>query len=203
MRLLVIVLLFSWCSFTAYSQPCKEEKLKDKKKRLILEGFIVQSELDKLLPKEKGIVSLGQSTDSLGRQIWSLSPLIQYSYKAVKELPYRYYNIEGRIVLIWDEATRTQLIDSVQRQQRIACLEKLIGDKVTPAPPPFEEYWDWETVMDSTHQGPVARPLFDSAGNLVKKRVLIRRQTLVADASWPGTYTYIFEKDGSVRRVPR
>ncbi len=102
MRTIILILhvvSFGW--LRAYSQSCQQEQPKNQHRIDLVEGFIWQSQQSKFMTHEKGIALLEQETDSLGREVWTLTPYMDDSYREAKSLPRSYYNIKGYIILIW------------------------------------------------------------------------------------------------------
>jgi hypothetical protein len=103
-QLIAYLGLFNW--LCAYSQPCQEAELVNRKHRSALEAYIIKMEYLKLLSPDKGIVLLRRSTDSLFREQWYLVPSKYELDIRQSHLPHKYYRIKDRIVLVWDDDNR-------------------------------------------------------------------------------------------------
>ncbi len=194
MRLFVILcLLFSMSSRLLYGQPCQQEQPQNKQRSDLLEGFLWQSQQAKLITQDKGIALLRQETDSLGREVWTLTPHLDDSYREEKSLPRSYYQINGVVILIWKEADLDQPLDSLQKQQLLTCLKEVVGSRITPKPP-VEENWEWARVAETDEQG---RPKLDANRQVIKQKVKVK-QTI--SSGGPTRSQFVFGKDGSVRK---
>jgi|GEM_PF-6376695 len=160
----LFILLLAQVSI-AFGQPClPQEKIPGRQKRLILEGFVSQSGQPGFLTKTTGIVTLYRSVDSLGNENWELTPHLEYSLNGFF-LPRSYYNLDGRIVLIFDQTDLGKPVDSLQLQQQRVCLSELIGTQASPKPPQGR----WVESKKTDHMG---LPVLDSLRNPVTERVL-------------------------------
>ncbi len=181
------------CGLHVSAQPCQQDQPKDKLRSDIIEGFVFQAEQAGFISKDKGFVSLTEWTDTLGREVWSMSPVWVATYTEDDWLPRKYYKVKGYIVLVWEEAYKDLPIITDQRKQLYQCLMSLVGDRIEPAPLP-KQYWELETIRDST-----GRAQFDKNGyRMMKSKLYISKPDIRNGV--PGTYNFLFGKDGSVKR---
>ena len=181
------------CWLRAYSQPCQFAQPKDKLRSDIIEGFVFQAEKAGFISKDKGFVSLTEWTNTLGREVWSMSPVRMATYSEDAWLPRKYYNIKGYIVMVWEEEYKDLPIIAAQRKQLYRCLLSLVADRIAPALQP-KQYWELEIVRT-----PDGRPVYNKYGYPIRKAKLSIIKPDIRNGS-PGTYNYIFGKDGSVKR---
>jgi hypothetical protein len=193
MRFIIMQLfLILQLDFIAFSQPCQQSQPKDKLRSNIIEGFVFQAEQAGFISRDKGFISLYQGKDTLGREVWSMSPVQVATYREDHWLPRKHYKVKGYIVLVWEEAYKDLPIIAAQRKQLYQCLMNLIGGRVLPELAPRKE-WRLETVRDST-----GHLIYNKYGYPVRKAFLIIKRDITNGS--PGTYNYIFGKDGTVKR---
>jgi hypothetical protein len=195
-RLLLLVLLVGFASHQATGQPCRQEQPKDQLRSDLIEGFLWMSVQSQNLTAGKGYVSLYQQTDSVGREVWTFYTSDKAPDPTSGWLPRAYYLLKGYVVLVHEAPYRYQPLDLYQKKQILDCLTAVIGDRITPEPPPrFSAHMT--TVMETPFK---AR--FDADGNPVRRSYLYRVHPDIRGCNLGyRPYRICFEKDGSTRII--
>jgi hypothetical protein len=96
-------------------------------KRVLYE-YEEESRVANLFPNDKGLIMLKISQNEKGEVVWNMTVEIDDRYKIAP--PRKYSMMRDLLVLIWDERENATTPDSAVYNEKLRCLERIVGGRV-------------------------------------------------------------------------
>jgi hypothetical protein len=122
------LLSFVLSSFKSENTSCKYVEAFSPIELVVLRNYVGISQQKNFIRNGKGIVHLTISKGENGLPQWYLSTHMDDIY--LDSPPAKWTMIHDEMVLIWDESTGANTLDSAALNERVLCLEDLLGNRV-------------------------------------------------------------------------
>jgi|GEM_PF-1531052 len=183
MRIIVLIFLVTFGVKTMAQEGCKREYLINTPVKVkLMADYVSSSVRGNFFVNGKGVIKLIRFKDSDGNENWSISVMIDDSYKENLPTSYALFGID--VILAYDGEDHKAKVNPFDAQ-KLKCLESVIQNRLYIRPPFQDKYM--------TYDGIEGRPFGkDSTGNFVKR--IINREFSALGNTNNGLWV-IFNKD--------